>query len=621
MKKSIFKIVIPGTLILLTASYSCKNYLNKPVTGALNSGVLANRAGVEGLLIGAYSMLDGVYQGQPVDAWETSIDNWSFGGIASDDAYKGSNPTDQPPAAEIMNHTVSTVNDYVRYKWLNIYNGIQRTNDVLREIPLVTDGSIDASYKAQLIAEARTLRGIFHMEAAKIWRNVPYVDETVTYVAGNFNVGNPGPIWDKIEADLQTGATALPNTQPAQIGRLNKYAAEAFLAKAYMFDHKYDQARTALQDVINNGVTSSGAKYALEPYANNFNPSTKNGTESVFAVQMSVHDQANGYNGNAGDVLNFASGGPATCCGFYQPSFSFVNSFKVDPVRGLPLLDTYDNSDLKNDQGVDANDVTYFPDSTTPLDPRLDWSVGRRGIPYLDWGIHPGAAWARDQVDAGPYSPIKNVYYKAQQASTSDTYNGWAANQSTANNYNMIRFADVLLWAAECEVESASGSMAQAMAYVNQVRARAADPTGWVKGRLIGYGIDPKTKAQSTSAPIVDNTLYAANYKVGMYALSDFSSKDQARKIIWFERKLELGMEGHRFFDLQRYDGLYGGPAAAGYMATTLNAYIAHDTAIPGFANTVLKGHTFTQGKNELYPIPQNQIDIEGGALKQNPKY
>lgn len=617
MKKSIYKIIIPGTLALLSVSYSCKNYLDKNPTGVLNQNVLANKAGVEGLLIGAYSMLDGVYQGQAVDAWETSVDNWSFGGIASDDAYKGSNPTDQPYAAEIMTHTTSSVNEYVVNKWKNLYNGIQRANDVLREIPLVTDGSIDATYKAQLIGEARFLRGIYELEASKIWRNVPYVDETVTYEAGNFNVGNPGPIWDKIEADFTAAVASLPTSQ-SQVGRANKYAAEAYLAKALMFDHKYADAKTALADVITNGVNSLGVKFALEPYANNFNPSTKNGPESVFAVQMSVLDNANGYNGNSGDALNYPSGGPATCCGFYQPSFSFVNSFKVDPVRGLPLLDTYDATDLKSDQGVDATDVTWLPDTTTPVDSRLDWSVGRRGIPYLDWGIHPGAAWSRDQPDAGPYSPIKNVYYKAQQGTTSDTYNGWAANQANSNNYNLIRFADVLLWAAECEVEV--GSMQQAVTYVNMVRQRAADPTGWVKGRVTGYGINSKGAVDAT-LPIVDATLPAANYKVGTYDVSDFSSKDQARKIVWFERKLELGMEGHRFFDLQRYDGVYGGPAATGYMKTVLTAYIAHDSNISGFANPTLKGVTFTANKNEIYPIPQPQIDVEHGPLKQNPNY
>lgn len=80
-------------------------------------------------------------------------------------------------------------------------------------------------------------------------------------------------------------------------------------------------------------------------------------------------------------------------------------------------------------------------------------------------------------------------------------------------------------------------------------------------------------------------------------------------------------MEGHRFFDLQRWDARTGGPAGAGYMANILNAYIAHEIAVPNFPSSVITGAKFTQGKNELYAIPQAQIDLSNGVLKQNPGY
>jgi hypothetical protein len=100
-----------------------------------------------------------------------------------------------------------------------------------------------------------------------------------------------------------------------------------------------------------------------------------------------------------------------------------------------------------------------------------------------------------------------------------------------------------------------------------------------------------------------------------------FASQGQeyARKAIRFERKLEFGMEGHRFFDLQRYDN------GTGYMANVLNAYIQHETHIPGFNFELLKGAVFTKGKNEIYPIPLHQIDLSahngGPTLTQNPGY
>jgi hypothetical protein len=605
MKISKYKLIVPGALAVAALVYSCKKALDKAPTGSLNATVLANKGGVDGLLIGAYSQLDGFSADIGGDPWPQGVSNWIYGGVGADDAHKGSTPGDQPDAAAIENHSFNPANSYFNAKWRIIYAGIARANDVLKELPLVTDGSVSADYAKQVTAEARFLRGVYHLEAVKLWRNVPYVDETVTYNANNYNVPNTASILPKIEADFQAAVAVLPNTQ-TQIGRVNKFAAEAFLAKAYMYDHKYPEAKTALADLIANGVTSSGAKYALQPYANNFNPSTKNGPEAVFSVQMSVKDNANGANGNVGDALNFPAGGPATCCGFYQPSFSFVNAFKVDD-NGLPMFDTYNNSDLKNDQGIDSK--AAFTPTTAAIDSRLDWTVGRRGIPYLDWGLHPGGDWARDQADGGPYSPIKNVYYKAAQATTSDTYGGWAPNQATANNYNMIRFADVLLWAAECEVEV--GSLAQAQVYVNMVRARAANPAGWVHTY-----VDPTDPTKGfTATP-------AANYKVGLYTTQfTANGKEYARQAVYFERRLELGMEGHRFFDLQRWDARTGGPAGTGYMAGVLNSYIAHENAVPNFPAPVIKGAKFTQGRNELYALPQAQIDLSNGVLKQNAGY
>lgn len=611
MKKSFkLKVLIPATLVLLGGSYSCKKYLDQAPISALIPEVIATRTGIDGILIGAYSLVDGVFQGQAGSPWETGTDNWVYGSVVAGDAFKGSNPGDQPAAANLEAFSATGANDYLDHKWRVCYAGVQRANDVLRLLPQVKDGSITPAQQTQYIAEARFLRGFYHLEAAKLWKNVPYIDETITYTANNYNVPNDAPIWDKIEADFKAAAADLPATQP-QIGRANKWAALSFEAKTLMFDHKYGEAYTILKDVIANGKTSSGAAYTLGKYANNFNPSTKNGPEGVFVVQTSVKDGANGLNGNAGQVLNFPSGGPAGCCGFFQPTFDFVNSFKVD-AAGLPLIDTYQNDYIKNDQGVTAE--TVFTPGNELVDARLDWSVGRRGIPYLDWGICPGAAWARDQPNGGPYLPIKNVYYKAAQSTTSESYDGWAANQSTSNSYNAIRFADVLLWAAECAVEA--NDLGAAEGYVNRVRTRAADQSGWVKGKLTGYTGGDATK------PEVDNTQFAANYKVGLYT-GQFAANGQAyaRKAVYFERKLELGMEGHRFFDLSRWDAANGGPAGT-VMSTEIEKFLKNTRDFGDkFTSAVMKVAKFTSNKNELYPIPQNQIDISKGTLKQNKGY
>jgi starch-binding outer membrane protein, SusD/RagB family len=611
MKKINYKILALSSIIFLATSYSCKKVLDKSPTGVLPDTILPTKSGVDGLLIGAYSLLDGYYQGQPGTGYGGGISNWTYGGVGADDAYKGSTTDDQAPDLPALEKHlgITTNNGYLYSKWQVCYTGIQRANNVIQEIPLVTDGSEAGSVGDNAKAEARFLRGVYHFELAKIWQDVPYVDETITYIAGNYNVANTGPIWDKIEADFAYAMTILPKTQP-QSGRANYYAAEAFLAKAYVYDHQYDKALPLLTDCITNGVTASGAKYALAPFADNFNALTKNGPESVFAAQMAVNDGSGGQNDDAGDVLNFPGGGTYTgCCGFNVPSYHLANAYKVDsnglpmfqidPATGFPM---YDDVNLKNDHGLAATDA--FTPTTELVDSRLDWTVGRRGIPYLDWGLCGGEPWTRG--DVVPYTPKKNVFYHASQASTTDNYGGWATNQGSANNYNIIRVADLYLWRAECYVET--NNLSAAEADVNVIRSRAADPSSWVHT----YVDNADPSKGNTNIP-------AANYKVGLYN-GQFAANGQAyaRMAVLAERQLEFGMEGQRFFDLQRFDSRFGGKAGTGFMAGVLNNYYKADNRI---SNPVLKTAQFTPGRDEVWPIPQTQIDIEGGKLKQNAGY
>jgi hypothetical protein len=625
MKKLKFEIVVLCLVTFFTLIYSCKKVLNQPVAGSLTGAVLSNKAGVDGLLIGAYSLLDGYYSGQLQTNYGSGISNWSYGGVGADDAYKGSTTSDQGGATlmtGIEEHAgISTFSSYLESKWEVCYAGVQRANNVIQEIPLVTDGSeptTTGGAGAEAIAEARFLRGLYHFELAKIWKNVPYVNETITYAAGNFDAPNPGPIWTDIAADFTAAAAVLPATQP-QAGRANKWAAEAFLAKTLLCEHQYASALTLLNTIISTGETASGATYALEPYQNNFNAIDRNGPEAVFQAQFTVNDGSSDQNDDAGDVLNFPGGGTYTsCCGFDIPSYNLANAFQVD-ANGLPEFQitsngwpTYDNTNLPNDHGI-AQTGAFTPTSN-PVDPRLDWTVGRRGIPYLDWGLCAGESWTRG--DLAPYTPKKNVFYEANAATTTDNYGTWATNQGSADNYNIIRFADVILWRAECEVMT--GALAAAQADVNTIRARAALKTNWV----YDYADNSNPEGGYSTTP-------AANYVVGMYgtvASTSFVSMGQTLSLeaVMMERQLEFGMEGQRFFDLQRQDAASGSggptfaPFGTGYMASVLNSYYKADNRI---ANPVLSPAHFTTGRDELWPIPQLEIQDEGGKLKQNPNY
>jgi len=591
MKKYNFKHIIPVALSSLVILYACnKSYLEVPAAGALSQDVLANKIGVEALLVGAYSLLDGEGSsaGTGNGPWATSSSNWVYGSVAGGDAHKGSDPGDQNLITPIEKWSATASNGYLDQLWQQRYDGVQRSNEAMRVLKLAKD--VTPADVTRITAEARFLRGHYHFDLAKFFGNIPFIDETVTYAAGNYMVANAGnaAALAKIEADFKYAYDNLPETMNG-VGRANKWAAAAYLGKVYMFEKKYAEAKAILTSVITSGKTSTGVKYGLvAKFGDIFDISKKNSSENVFSVQMTVNDGTGAANANSGDALNFPYGGETGCCGFFQPSFSLANAFKVD-ANGLPYLDeSYNDVPLKSDMGISA-DQAFTPDSVTPMDPRVDWTVGRRGVPYLDWGIMPGSTWVRDQASAGPYEPLKHLFRKSQVGVFTDG-SSWT-NGFTANNYPLIRIADVILLAAEAEIET--GGLEAARAYVNQIRTRASNPAGFV-GPANNAGLKSPT-----------------NYKIGTYTAT-WTDAATARKAVRFERKLELAMEGHRFSDLTRW----------GTGATELNAY-AKSELKQGYST--MAGATYTTGKSEYLPLPQNQIDKmqkDGkSVLTQNPGY
>src|SRR5690606_34234969 len=142
----------------------------------------------------------------------------------------------------------------------------------------------------QIQAEARFLRGGYHLYAAMLFRNIPFVVETISDGEGNYNVSNLDPARSKIEEDFSCAADNLAETK-SEVGRANKWAAKAFLVKTFMFQQKFEGAKPLLADIMANGKTSNGLKYALAPeYFDNFKTEKKHGPEAVFTVQMSVYD-------------------------------------------------------------------------------------------------------------------------------------------------------------------------------------------------------------------------------------------------------------------------------------------------------------------------------------------
>jgi starch-binding outer membrane protein, SusD/RagB family len=224
--------------------------------------------------------------------------------------------------------------------------------------------------------------------------------------------------------------------------------------------------------------------------------------------------------------------------------------------------------------------LKWTEDNSKPVDPRLDWTVGRRGIPYWDWGVHTGSDWIRDQSYSGPYSPKKAVYKKSDEGKFTET-GDWTSG-FTANGYRMIRYADVLLLLAECQIET--GDLSGALINVNLVRTRAGNPAGYVKE---SDGITP-----------------AATYDVKPYP--SFPDQVYARTALQMERKLELGMEGHRWFDLVRW----------GIAVNELNRVLDYEKKTSWGGS--LYRNAVVGPENTAFPIPQNQIDLSNGRLIQN---
>jgi starch-binding outer membrane protein, SusD/RagB family len=607
--KKIFNWGLLAAFAVVIVVYACNNKLNLLPQGSLLASNVSNNSGVQGLLIGAYALLSGEnVPGQNLGNG-SAASNYVYGDEAADNAYKGSTPSDQPDAIPLLTWSLEQAGTsaYLDEKWVVLYTGIQRANDVIRTLRV--SPTISATDTTEYVAEARFLRGFYHFEGKKIWNNFPYVDETISYANGNLDVPNFNgttyiSIWPQIEADFSYAMNNLPANQP-NIGRANKWAAMAFLAKTYMYEHNYTAAKPLLDQIITSGTTPNGTPYALEPiYESNFNPAQKNGSESVFACQASVNDgssiSTNGGNGDTGDELDFPYNHGPGCCGFNNPSWNLVQSYKTD-ANGLPFLDgSYNNAPL-----ISSNTNPW----TGTIDPRLDWVAGRPGEPYFDWGTID-TTWIRDQTNDGYFVPKKNGYAKSQQGTYSSTETVfWGATEVDANNVNLCRFADVILWDAECEAQI--GSLDQAQTYVNMVRQRAANPNGYV------YLNATYNAANSTYSP---QTTPGGNYMIGLYPTGTFTAQGQTYAInaIQMERRLELAMEGQRFFDLSRWDN------GTGSMAATINAYVAVEKTRNGFY-LVNNAAFFTKGVNEYFAIPLNELDAENATgkiyLKQNPGY
>jgi len=596
-KISLFITFIIAALVVFAHSCS-EDFLTTQPNASASGEVMASPEGVEATLIGAYSVIDGqgtVSWWSGGHAWAACATNWVWGSVVSDDAYKGSSFGDQTPINPLERYEALTTNDYANGKWIANYDGVARANDVIRFLKEAGE-KIPAERAAEIEAEARFLRAWYHFEMQRVYKKIPYI-KTVDEMDGTpaAQVPNDGQVWDEIEADLQFAIDNLPETSPkGEVGRADKYAAEAVKARVHLFQDEYGQAKPLLDDIITNGGFE-----LVDHYNTNYQVNTNNNAESIFEIQASVNDGSYGsVNALWGFSLNFPHKGPAAkCCGFFQPSQNLFEAFQTG-TDGLPEFGT-DRDTLSHDMGVESS-AEFLP-TDHPLDPRVDWTIGRRGIPFLDWGIMTGKDWIRAQDNGGPYLQKKHMHRKEFDGQLSTT-TGWASGPNSIN-YKAYRLAHVLLWRAEVAIQE-DNDLDYARELVNRVRERAMDDH--VMGYCTTYSFDAGTD------PSVDDARPAANYVMQPYPDGHemFSTKEKAMQAVQLELRLEFAMEGHRFFDLRRW----------GILEETINNFITHDTQ-GEYQRGLLDGATFDMPRDDYWPIPQSQIDIQPDVLTQDEDY
>ena len=573
------KTLFVASFAIFALTVACDDeFLTKEPQASLSGPALSNAAGVEGKLISAYSTLSG-YGMDGGGTWYYSTWAWIFGSISSDDALKGTDAGDQPEHSFIETYDFNTFNVHNRDKWRSGYWGAARANDVIQSAEAAE--GLSATRKAEIIGEAKFIRGWQHFEMQKMYRTPKYVGSE------NFSlddldaskVPNSGKIWAQIEQDFADAAAALPATQ-GQVGRASKWAAKAYLAKAKIYQSDWSGAEPILMDIINNGPFE-----LVDSFEDNYLVATRNNKESIFEIQYAVSSaDTNASNAEIGLAHPYIA--PWGCCGFLQAPQDLVDFFQTD-ANGLPLLDeSWKTNHITNPTGANIGQ----PIGNPSVDPRLDHTVGRPGILFKNHHIMQ-VDYIRDLTYAGPYFSKKHI---AEPEGFG--VGGWG--NLSANNLRIMRLGHVILWAAEAKMEL--GKLEESRALINRLRARAANPAGFVPGATQGA---TRPEYTLTGTP-------GANYNVGQYTEA-WTSQATARQAVRYETRLETAMEGNRFFDLKRW----------GVQNEVLNDYLARESKY----RIYLQGKKFTSPKNEFYPIPTYAIDRsfkEGEpTLTQDPNY
>ena len=570
--KKIFNIF--AAVLLLCVLASCKGFLDEhEPQAALNEDQVKDPENAEHLVVAAYAIFTSA------EDINSSFSMWNFD-VRSDDAYKGGNGTNDGDVFHQLEiqQGVLTTNWNINDMWVRLYNCISRVNIALSVLE-----SCDESFEAkqQRIAEMKFMRAYAHFLLKRLYKNIPFVMKSdLTYeeynTLSNREFTNDEG-WQQIINDLMVAFNTLPEKQE-ELGRPTKGAAAAFLTKVYLYkayrqdDPNSNQVTSINQDDLQKVIEFSDpayyGNYGLEKdIHNNFRPEEQyeNGRESIWAIQYSRNDGSTygNLNWSYGLIPPSIPGVTDGGCDFYKPSQNLVNAYRTG-TDGLPLLDNF------NDQNYDK--------SADNADPRLFLTVGIPDLPYMfnkNYIIEKNHTWSRSNGLYGYNVTLKQNVDPALANVYLIKGSYWASSM----NRIVFRYADVLLERAEAYAQM--GNTTEAMNLVNRIRSRAAGSTQMIASYPTDYGVSFKVNA------------YTGNY-----------SKDDAIKRVKMERRLELGMECERFFDLVRW----------GEAEKVLNKFYAEEID----NCNIYKDAHFTADKDEYLPIPFEQISASNGHYTQN---
>nr|WP_302752518.1 RagB/SusD family nutrient uptake outer membrane protein [uncultured Prevotella sp.] len=570
MKKILYSVL---TVLALVGTTSCSDFLDdqKP-QGVLDSDMVKEPSNVDNLVISAYAVFT------TAEDVNSSFSMWNFD-VRSDDAYKGGNGTSDGDVFHQLEieQGVLTTNWNINDMWVRLYNCISRVNSAISVLETTSDSY---QLKDQRLGEMKFLRAYAHFLLKRLYKNIPFImdanlkqEDYNTLSNTEFN-NDEG--WQQIINDVEYAYSVLPVKQTDK-GRPSKAAAAAFLTKAYLYkayrqdDPSSNQVtsinREDLLKVIeysNPDIYSAGGFDLEADFHNNFRPETQyeNGVESIWAMQYSINDgtKYGNLNWSYGLIVPNIPGVTDGGCDFYKPSQNLVNAYRTD-ADGHPFIDTFNNKDY---------------DLTQDADPRLFLTVGLTGLPYefnSKYMMDASSTWSRSNGLYGYYVTLK------QNVDPDCGYMVKGSWWGTPMNRIVFRYADVLLERAEAYAQL--NETGEAIKLVNKIRLRAKQSTGMIANYPSDYGVK------------FNISTYNGSY-----------SQEDALKIVKMERRLEMGMESERFFDLVRW----------GEAEKVLNKYFAEETnncSIYGDAH-------FTANKNEYLPIPFSQVAASDGHYTQN---